>query len=57
MSITSPHAINQSNAEFWRHVVYSNAGHPTAPTPAPEPVKIRKPGAGWWMRATPNTTN
>ena len=46
--------VNASNKTFWSAVIYDSAGHPTAPTPAP--LKIRKPGAGWWMRAIPATT-
>ena len=45
--------INSANREFWAGVLYNNAGRPTAPPPVP--VKVRKPGAGWWRNASPTT--
>ncbi len=47
--------INAANKTFWSAVIYDSSGHPTAPTPAP--LKVRKPGAGWWVNAIPTTTN
>jgi hypothetical protein len=58
MSFTTPNAVNQSNTAYWQRVTYDAAARPIAPpAPTPAPLKVRKPGAGWWMRAIPTTTD